>query len=155
MLVSFQGKGASCEGQTMTQDANVQNDGKGIADHWRRRDVTKTRLAYMVCDARRTVNRRAQYGDETLAKVRKVRVPVCTKNPVLKLPVRENAFGSHPSFHPVTRQLPRNHLSLPVKGRRAWDATGQVGQTGRSSRWRTAHPGSTGKPCTWGEGPET
>jgi hypothetical protein len=131
----------------MPQDANVQNDGKGIAGHWRRRDVTKARLAYMVCDARRTVNRRAKVGDETLANVRKVRVPACTKDPVLKLTVCENAFGSQPDPHPVTRQLPRNHLSLPVKGRRAWDATGQVGQTGRSSRWRTVHSGSMGKPC--------
>jgi len=147
MPVSFQGKGASCAGQAMPQDANVQNDGKGIAGHWRRRDVIKAWLAYMVWDVRRTVNRRAKVGDETLANVRKVRVPVHTKNPVLKLLVGENAFGSHPSSHPVTRQLPRNHLSLPAKGRRAWDATGEVGQTGRSSRWRTVHPGSTGKPC--------
>ena len=51
----------------------------------------------MVCDARRTVNRRAKVGDETLANVRKVRVPVHTKNPVLKLAVRENAFGSQPA----------------------------------------------------------
>jgi len=65
MLVSFQGKGASCAGQTMPQEANVQNDGKGIAGHGRRRDVTKPRLAYMVCDARKAVNRRAQVGDET------------------------------------------------------------------------------------------
>jgi len=155
MPVSFQGKGASCEGQATPQDANVQNDGKGLAGQGRRRDVTKSRLAYVVCDARRTVNRRANVGDETLAKVGKVRVPVHTKSPVLKLPVRENAFGSQSDPHPVTRQLPRNHLSLPAKGRRAWDATGEVGQTGRSSRWSNAHPGSTGKPCTLGEGPET
>ena len=152
MPVSFQGKGASCEGQAMPQDADVQNDGKGLAGYWRRRDVTKARLAYMVCDARRTVNRRAKVGDETLANVRKVRVPACTKDPVLKLTVCENAFGSQPDPHPVTRQLPRNHLSLPVKGRRAWDATGEVGQTGRSSRWSNAHPGNTGKPCTEAKG---
>ena len=70
-----------------------------------------------------------------------------TKNPVLKLPVRENVFGSQPNPIPVTRQLPRNHLSLPVKGRRAWDATGQMGQTGRSSRWSYVHSGNMGKPC--------
>ena len=132
----------------MPQDANVQNDGKGIAGQGRRRDVTKSGLAYMVCDARRTVNRRAKVGDETLANVRKAGVPVHTKSPVLKLAVRENAFGSHPIPHPVTRQLPRNHLSLPAKGRRAWDATGQMGQTGCSSRWSNALPGNTGKPCT-------
>jgi hypothetical protein len=116
MPVSFQGKGASCAGQAMPQKANVQNDGKGLAGHWQRRDVTKARLAYMVYDARRTVNRRAQHGDETLANVRKVRVPVCTKDPVLRLPVRENAFGSQPDPHPVTRQLPRNHL-VPARER--------------------------------------
>ena len=152
MPVSFQGKGASCEGQAMPQDANVQNDGKGIAGQGRRRDVTKPWLAYMVYDARRIVNRRAKVGDETLANVRKARVPVHTKGPVLKLAVCENAFGNHPAPHPVTRQLPRNHLSLPVKGRRAWDATGQVGQTGRSSRWSSVHPGSTGKPCARAKG---
>ena len=37
------------------------------------------------------------------------------KNPVLKLPVRENVFGSQPNPVPVTRQLPRNHLSLPAR----------------------------------------
>ena len=37
------------------------------------------------------------------------------KNPVLKLPVRENVFGSQPNPIPVTRQLPRNHLSLPAR----------------------------------------
>jgi len=42
-------------------------------------------------------------------------VPANTKNPVLKLPVRENVFRSQPNPIPVTRQLPRNHLSLPAR----------------------------------------
>ena len=50
------------------------------------------------------------------ANVRKVPVPANMKNPVLRLPVRENVFGSQPHPIPVTRQLPRNHLSLPVSG---------------------------------------
>ena len=116
MLVSFQGKGASCAGQATPQKANVQNDGKGLAGEGRRRDMTKSRLAYVVWDARRTVNRRANVGDETLAKLRKVRVPANAKNPVLKLPVRENVFGSQPIPHPGTRQLPRNHL-VPARER--------------------------------------
>jgi len=65
MLVSFQGTGASCAGQTTSQKSNVQKGWKGLAGNWRRRDMTKPRLAYVVCDARRTVNRRENVDEET------------------------------------------------------------------------------------------
>ena len=37
---------------------------------------------------------------------------------------------------------------LPCTGRRAWGAADQMGQTGRSSRWRNDHPWRMGKPGT-------
>ena len=148
MLVSFQGTRASCEGQATPQKANVQNDWEGLAGNWRRRDMTKPRLAYVVWDARRTVSHRAKDGGETIAKHWEVRAPANAKNPVLKLSVRENVFGSQPAPNPVTRQLPRNHLTFPAEGDVPGTHRVQVGQTGRSSRWSNDHPGSMGKPCT-------
>lgn len=148
MLVSFQGTRASCAGQATPQKANVQKDWKGLAGNWRRRDMTKSGLAYVVWDARRTVSRRANVGGETVAKLWKVQTPACVKNPVLKLSVRENVFGSQPAPNPVTRQLPRNHLTFPAKGDVSGTQRVQVGQTGRSSRWSNVHPGRMGKPYT-------
>jgi hypothetical protein len=148
MLVSFQGTGASCAGETTSQKANVQKGWKGLAGNWRRRDMTKSRLAYVVCDARRTVNREQNLTMKPEQRLGRFQCLQIMKNPVLRLPVRENVFGSQPHPIPVTRQLPRNHPSLPVQGRRAWGATGRVRQTGRSSRWSDVHLGNTGKPCT-------
>jgi hypothetical protein len=140
------GKRAGCAGQATPQEGNVQNAGKGTAGQWRRRDVVNAWLPYRVCDVRRTLNRPKRPGRT----VGRFECLVHTKNLVLRLSVGENAFGSHPDLHPVTRLLPRNHLSLPVNGRRAWDAAGKLGRTGRSSRWSNAQPGSPGKPCTGG-----
>ena len=108
--------------------------------------MTKPRLAYVVCDARRTVSRRAQVGGETLAVVGKVRALADAKDPVLKLSVRENVFRSQPAPIPVTRQLPENHRAFPEKGDVLGTHRAPVGQTGRSSRWSNDHPGSAGKP---------
>ncbi len=47
-LVSFQGTGASCEGKTTPQKANVQKGWEGLAGNGRRRDMTKPRLTNVV-----------------------------------------------------------------------------------------------------------
>src|SRR6266508_2968647 len=108
--------------------------------------MTKPGLAYVICDARRTVIRRANDGGETGAKVRKVCASVQAKDPVLKLSVRENGFGNQPAPNPVTRQLPGNHPTFPAMGDVLGTQGDRVGQTGRSSRWGNDHPGNAGKP---------
>ena len=107
----------------------------------------------MVCDARRTVSHLAQVGGGTLANVGKVRALAHAKDPVLKLSVRENVFGSQPAPIPVTRQLPENHLTFPVRGTclgcngHRWDRLAIVvgGVTTTQGVWESH---------TKGEGPE-
>ena len=115
--------------------------------------MTKPWLAYVICDARRTVTRRANVGGQTGAKVRKVLASVMAKNPVFKLPVRENVFGNQPAPNPVTRQLPGNHLIHSIRR----DALGRNGH--RWGRLAIVVDGVTTIQGVWeshtqGEGPE-
>jgi hypothetical protein len=89
--------------------------------------MTKSRLAYGIYDARRTVIRPAQVDGETGAKVRKVPASVRAKNPVLKLPVGENVFGNQPAPPSSNQTATGEPPDLPSHGRRAWDATGPGG----------------------------
>ncbi len=81
----------------------------GLAGKWRRRDMTKTRLAYAVYAARRPGTWGAWVPRETGAQDREVPALADATNPGLRRSIGANVFGSQPTPMAVTRQLPRNH----------------------------------------------
>ena len=89
---------------------------EGVAGKWRRRDMTKPRLAYAVYQARRPVRWGAIVPSQTGAQDREVRALVRAKNPGLKRSIGANVFGSHPTPMSVTKQLPRNHRLVSFVG---------------------------------------
>ncbi len=86
----------------------------GLAGKWRRRDMTKPRLAYAVYEARRPVRWGAMVPSQTGAHDREVRALANAKNPGLRRSIGANVFGSQPTPMSVTRQLPRNHRIVSV-----------------------------------------
>jgi hypothetical protein len=81
----------------------------GLAGKWRRRDMTKTRLADAVYAARRPVTWGALVPRETGAQYREVQRACYRNEPGSQASIGANVFGSQPTPMAVTRQLPRNH----------------------------------------------
>jgi hypothetical protein len=75
----------------------------GLAGKWRRRDMTNPRLAYAVCEARRTVTWRMSVASEPAMSQRQTQHAWKMSKVQFSSPHRGNVFRSQLDSIPVTR----------------------------------------------------